>query len=64
MSTFISLIRFTEKGATDIKQARDRLTAAKQRARESGGEIKAFYLTMRRPPDCFRAAHRATFGRV
>jgi uncharacterized protein with GYD domain len=46
MPTYITLVKFTEKGVADIKHGPDRLAAAKQRARERGGEIKAFYLTM------------------
>ena len=46
MPTYITLIKFTEKGVADIKHGPDRLAAAKQRARERGGEIKAYYLTM------------------
>lgn len=46
MPTYISLIRFTQKGVEDIKNGPSRLDAAKQRARAAGGEIKAFYLTL------------------
>ena len=46
MPTYITLVKFTEKGAADIKHSPDRLAAAKQRARAGGGEFKAFYLTM------------------
>ncbi len=48
MPTYISLVKYTEKSLADIKHSPDRLAAAKQRARERGGEIKAFYLTMGR----------------
>ena len=46
MPTYITLVKLTEKGVADIKHGPDRLAAAKQRARERGGEIKAYYLTM------------------
>ncbi len=46
MPTYVTLIKFTQKGVEDIKHGPDRLSAAKQRAKERGGEIKAFYLTM------------------
>ncbi len=46
MPIYITLIKYTEKALADIKHAPDRLAAAKQRARQRGGEIKAFYLTM------------------
>ncbi|HLJ59518.1 MAG TPA: GYD domain-containing protein [bacterium] len=46
MATYVMLVNFTQKGIEDIKHGPDRLTAAKERVRKSGGEIKAFYLTM------------------
>jgi len=46
MPTYVTLIKFTQKGAEDIKHGPDRLSSAKQRAKQRGGEIKAFYLTM------------------
>ncbi len=48
MPTYITLINFTQKGAADIKGGPDRLEAARKRARERGGDLKAFYLTMGR----------------
>ena len=44
MPTYISLIRFTQKGMETIKEGPKRLDAAKQRFRAAGGELKAFYL--------------------
>jgi len=44
MPTYISLIRFTQKGMETIKDGPKRLDAAKQRVRAAGGELKAFYL--------------------
>jgi uncharacterized protein with GYD domain len=44
MPTYISLIRFTQKGMETIKEGPKRLEAAKQRFRTAGGELKAFYL--------------------
>lgn len=44
MPTYISLIRFTQKGMETIKEGPARLDAAKQRFRAAGGELKAFYL--------------------
>jgi len=46
MPTYITLVRFTQKGAQDIKGGPGRLDAAKQAAKAAGGEIKAFYLTL------------------
>ncbi len=44
MPTYISLIRFTQKGMETIKEGPKRLDAAKQRFRTAGGELTAFYL--------------------
>ena len=44
MPTYISLINFTQKGAETIKDGPKRLEAAKQRFRDAGAELKAFYL--------------------
>ena len=44
MPTYISLINFTQKGAEAIKDGPKRLAAAKQRFRDAGAELKAFYL--------------------
>ncbi len=44
MPTYISLIRFTQKGMETIKEGPKRLDAAKERFRTAGGELKAFYL--------------------
>ena len=44
MPTYISLINFTQKGAETIKDGPKRLDAAKQRFRDAGAELKAFYL--------------------
>ena len=46
MPTYITLFRFTQKGAQDIKGGPGRLDAAKQAAKAAGAEIKAFYLTL------------------
>lgn len=44
MPTYISLINFTQKGTETIKDGPKRLDAAKQRFRDAGAELKAFYL--------------------
>lgn len=46
MPTYISLLRYTQQGITNIKQSPDRLDKAKDAYRKAGGELKAFYLTM------------------
>ncbi len=48
MPTYVTLLKYTQKGVEDIKHGPDRLNAAKQRAKTKGGEIKAFYLVMGR----------------
>jgi uncharacterized protein with GYD domain len=48
MPTYIRLLKFTAKGAEQIKGGPGRLQDAKKRAKQQGGEIKAFYLTMGR----------------
>jgi uncharacterized protein with GYD domain len=46
--TYVTLLRFTAKGAEQIKGGPGRLEDAKKRAKQRGGEIKAFFLTMGR----------------
>jgi uncharacterized protein with GYD domain len=46
MPTYISLLKFTQKGAETIKDGPKRLDAAKQRFKEAGAEVKAYYLVM------------------
>jgi uncharacterized protein with GYD domain len=48
MPTYITLIRYTQKGAENMKESPTRLEAAKQSVRAMGGQLKAFYLTMGR----------------
>lgn len=44
MPTYITLLRFTQKGIESIKDGPKRLDAAKQAFRAAGAEMKAFYL--------------------
>jgi uncharacterized protein with GYD domain len=44
MPTYISLIRFTEKGVASIREGPKRLDGAKKAFRDAGAEIKAVYL--------------------
>jgi uncharacterized protein with GYD domain len=44
MPTYISLIRFTQKGVETIREGAKRLDTAKQAFRDAGAELKAFYL--------------------
>ena len=46
MPTCVRLLKFTAKGAELIKGGPGRLQDAKKRAKQQGGEIKAYYLTM------------------
>lgn len=46
MPTYITLLRFTQKGIETIKEGPGRLETAKQTFRAMGAEMKAFYLTM------------------
>ncbi len=44
MATYVSLLRFTQQGIQNIKQAPDRLDAAKRTFEAAGGKLLAFYL--------------------
>ena len=44
MPTYISLIRFTQKGVETIREGAKRLDMAKHASRDAGAELKAFYL--------------------
>lgn len=46
MPTYITLLRYTQKGVENIKEGPARLDKAKAAIRAAGGEMKAFYLTM------------------
>ncbi len=46
MPTYISLLRYTDKGIADAKSGPTRVDAAKDAYKKAGGELKAFYLTM------------------
>ena len=46
MPHFVTLIRYTQKGISNIKESPSRLDAAKKAAEREGGVIHAWYLTM------------------
>ena len=46
MGHYVTLIRYTQQGATKIKESPKRLDAAKKAAEAAGGKIHAWYLTM------------------
>ena len=48
MSTYISLINYTQQGAENLKESPDRLEAAKKAFQAMGAEIKEFYMVMGR----------------
>jgi len=46
MATYITLSRWTAKGAENLKDSPSRLDKVKAAARAAGGKMKDFYLTM------------------
>ena len=44
MSTYVTLLRWTQQGVTNIKESPARLDAFKQLVKSAGGELKAFYM--------------------
>src|SRR5438067_577277 len=46
MPTYISLLKFTNKGIQSIKDAPQRVDAARKMAKAAGAEIKAVYYVM------------------
>ena len=46
MATYISLLRYTQKGAENIKESPARLDAAKKVFLSMGAELKQWYLVM------------------
>lgn len=46
MPTYITLLRWTQKGVENIKEGPSRLDKVKEAIKTAGGEMKAFYLTM------------------
>jgi len=48
MPTYITLARWTQQGIQNVKESPVRLDALKQLVRDSGGEVKGFYMVMGR----------------
>ncbi|NIN65986.1 MAG: GYD domain-containing protein [Anaerolineae bacterium] len=46
MPTYITLLKWTEKGIGSVKESPDRLDAAKEAYKAVGAELKEFYLVM------------------
>ena len=44
MSTYLSLINWTDQGIRNVKDSPKRLDAAKKALKDIGGEVKAFYM--------------------
>jgi len=48
MPTYVTLIRYTQKGVENMKESPARLDAAKELFKQMGGELKSYYLAMGR----------------
>ncbi len=48
MATYITLVRWTEKGIENVKESPNRLDAAKKLFQAAGAELKEFYLVQGR----------------
>jgi uncharacterized protein with GYD domain len=46
MPTYISMLRYTQQGISNAKNAPARIDAAKEAYKKAGGELKAVYLTL------------------
>ena len=46
MSTYISLVNYTDQGIRNIKDSPKRLSGVKKLAKSLGGNLKQFFLTM------------------
>ena len=46
MGHYVTLIRYTQQGASKIKESPARLDAARKAAEKAGGKIHAWFLTM------------------
>ena len=46
MVTYLMLLNWTDQGIKNVKDSPKRLDAVKKLAKDMGGEVKAFYLTM------------------
>jgi uncharacterized protein with GYD domain len=46
MPTYVTLLKFTDKGIQNIKDSPKRVEAAKQMAKAGGAQIKAIYYVM------------------
>ena len=46
MGHYVSLLRYTQQGASKIKESPERLDAARRAAEATGGKIHSWFLTM------------------
>jgi len=46
MPHFVTLVRYTQQGISNIRESPSRLDAARKAAEREGGKIQAWYLTM------------------
>ena len=46
MATYVMLLNWTDQGIKNVKESPKRLDGAKKLAKELGGEIKSFYMTL------------------
>ena len=46
MVTYLMLLNWTDQGIRNVKDSPKRLDAVKKLAKEMGGEVKSFYLTL------------------
>ena len=46
MPTYISLLRYTQQGISNIKDAPSRVDKAKEAYKKAGGELKSVFLTL------------------
>jgi uncharacterized protein with GYD domain len=46
MVTYLMLLNWTDQGIKNVKDSPKRLDAVKKLAKEMGGEVKSFYLTL------------------
>ena len=46
MTTYLMLLNWTDQGIRNVKESPKRLDAVKKLAKEMGGEVKAFYMTL------------------
>ena len=46
MTTYVMLLNWTDQGIKNVKDSPKRLDAVKKLAKDMGGEVKSFYMTL------------------